>query len=151
MFVCPFFAVLAAAVACSEPPEPPAPAPASTARLYEGFRLIPGDDSPPVDNAAFLVDDGVIMAIGQAGELGLPPGAARVDLAGKTVIPALVSLHGHLGFLNGLSFDAANYGRETIVDHLERYAYYGVGTIVSLGVDAGDVAFTIRAEQESLM
>ena len=134
-------------VACGGGPEPPAQGPTSTALLYEGFRLITGDDSAPIDNAAFLVDEGVIMAVGQAGELGLPPGAERIDLSGKVVMPALVSLHGHLGFLKGLTFDAENYTRENVIDHLNRYAYYGVGTIVSLGVDAGDLAFDIRTEQ----
>ena len=130
-----------------EAPEPPPPE--SSAVLYEGFRLITGDDSPPADNAAFLIDEGVVMAVGQTGELGLPPGAERVDLSGKTVMPTLVSLHGHLGFLKGLAFDAENYTRDNVVDHLHRYAYYGVGTIVSLGVDNGDLAFHIRAEQEA--
>ncbi len=135
--------------ACGGDPEPESPAPTSTAVLYEGFRLISGDDHAPVDNAAFLVDEGVLMAIGQAGELGLPPGAERVDLSGKIIMPTLVSLHGHIGFLKGLTFDAENYTRDNIIDHLNRYAYYGVGTIVSLGVDAGDLAFNIRAEQET--
>ncbi len=129
-----------------EEAEPPAPT--STALLYEGFRLITGEDNAPIDNAAFLVDEGVIMAVGHTGELGLPPGAERVDLSDQVVMPALVSLHGHLGFLEDLSFDAENYTRENIIDHLNRYAYYGVGTIVSLGVDNGDLAFDIRAEQE---
>ena len=135
--------------ACGGGPEPPAQGPTSTALLYEGFRLITGEDSSPIDNAAFLVDDGVVMAIGQAGELGLPPGAERVDLSGKVVMPALVSLHGHLGFVKDLGFDAEHYTRDNIIDHLNRYAYYGVGTIVSLGVDNGDLAFDIRAEQEA--
>ena len=111
--------------------------------------MITGDDSPPVDNAAFLVDDGQVTAVGQAGELGLPPGAERVDLSGKVVMPALVSLHGHPGFVKGLGFDAENYTRDNIIDQLNRYAYYGVGTIVSLGMDKGDIAFDIRAEQEA--
>ena len=130
-----------------EAPEPPPPE--SSAILYEGFRLITGDDSPPVDNAAFLIDEGVVMAVGQAGELGLPQGAESVDLSGKVVMPALVSLHGHVGFLKGLELDAEHYTRENIIDHLNRYAYYGVGTIVSLGADNGDLAFDIRAEQEA--
>ncbi len=97
------------AIACGGggPQEPPTVAPTSDAVLYEGFRLIAGDERAPVEGAAFLVDGGVIQAVGLRGDLGLPPGAARVDLSGKTVMPALVSLHGHLGFQVGLAFEAA--------------------------------------------
>jgi hypothetical protein len=62
-------------------------------------------------------------------------------------MPTLVDLHGHVGFVDDLSFDNANYTRETIVDQLNRYAYHGVGVIVSLGTDPGDLAFTIKADQ----
>ena len=128
-------------------PEPVAPAPTSSARLYEGALFLAGDDREPIVDSAFLVDDGLIMAIGQRGELGLPPGAASIDLSGKTVMPMLVSYHGHVGYQQGLSYDAENYTRANVIDHLNRYAYYGVGAILSLGTDAGSVAFEIRADQ----
>ena len=141
------------AVACGGggPQEPPAEAPTSDAVLYEGFRLITGDERAPVEGAAFLVDGGVIQAVGLRGELGLPPGAARVDLSEKTVMPALVSLHGHPGFQIGLTFEAENYTRETVSDHLDRYAYYGVGTIVSLGTDGGNLVYEIKENQANGM
>ena len=138
--------LLAAACGGSEP-APAADVPPSDAILYEGFRLITGDESAPVEGAAFLVDDGVVQAIGLRADLGLPPGAARVDLSGKTVMPALVSLHGHPGFQIGLTFEAENYTRATMSDHLDRYAYYGVGTIVSLGADGGDLVYEIKENQ----
>ena len=140
-------AILASACSGGEP-EPAAPTPTSSARLYEGALFIAGDDRDPIVDSAFIVDDGQIVAIGQRGELGLPPGAASVDLLGKTVMPMLVSYHGHVGYQQGLSYDAENYTRANLIDHLNRYAYYGVGTILSLGTDAGSVAFEIRAEQE---
>ena len=141
--------VILQAVGCgSTDTEPTESLPTSSARLYEGAVLIPGNDSEPIDDSAFLVDDGRIMAVGRRGDLGLPPGAGRVDLSGKTVMPMLVSYHGHVGYQDGLSYDAANYTRATLIDHLNRYAYYGVGAILSLGTDAGDVVFEIRADQD---
>ena len=65
----------------------------------------------------------------------VPPGATRVDLAGKTVIPAILDSHVHLSTT-----------REGLVDDLQRRAYYGVGAAMSLGQDAGDLPFQIRAE-----
>lgn len=122
---------------------------ASSAVLYEGARLIPGDERPPLEASAFLVENGTITRIGKRGELSVPGETARVDLTGKTVMPALVNLHGHIGYQKGLSYAAENYTRENLIDHLNRYAYSGVGTVVSLGTDAGDLAFQIRDEQEA--
>src|SRR5689334_24920915 len=89
--------------------------PDRAAVLYEGARLIPGDGTAAVENAAFIVDGGVIAAIGRRGELPLPAGARRVDLTGKTVMPALVSTHVHPGFQRGLTYAAENYTYENIV------------------------------------
>ena len=142
---------LLAATACGggdAAPDDEARAITSSARLYEGARLIAGNGGEPIEDAAFLVDDGVIVAVGRSGELGLPLGAGRVDLSDKTVMPMLVSLHGHPGYQQGLSYDADNYTRATLTDHLDRYAFYGVGTILSLGTDAGSLAFEIRGEQQ---
>lgn len=139
--------LLTSACGNDQPELPAAELPTSTARLFEGFRLITGDGGDPVEDAAILVDAGLIQAVGHTGELGLPPGAARIDLSGKTVMPALVSLHGHLGFQRGLTYDEGNYTRETAIDHLERYAYHGVGTILSLGTDAGDLVYEVKADQ----
>lgn len=66
------------------------PAAAQT-MLFEGARLIAGDGSPTVENAALLVERGTITHVGRRGELAAPAGAGRIELAGKTVPPALVA------------------------------------------------------------
>ena len=70
---------------------------ASRATLYEGARLIVGDGNAPIENSAFLVENARFTRVGRRGEIQLPSGAARVDLSGKTVIPALVDGHSHIG------------------------------------------------------
>ena len=128
-------------------PEPTAAA--NTAIVYDGARLIDGNGSPAIEASRLVIDEGAVAAAGPRDEVESPLGATVIDLTGKTVMPALVNLHGHVGFQRGLTYDAANYTRENIVDHLHRYAYYGVGVIVSLGTDAGDVWSEIRREQEA--
>ena len=124
-------------------------APTSTVVAYEGATLITGDGRPPLGGGVLLVNRGVITDVGLAANVAVPEGATVVDLPGKTIMPAIVDLHGHVGYQRGLGYDEANYTRENLIDHLNRYAYYGVGTIVSMGTDPGDLAFQIQAEQQA--
>lgn len=138
-------ALLATAAAVSSQAQRPSD---DAAVLYEGARLIAGDGTPPMENAAFLVEGGTITRVGKKGEV-TRPGAARVDLSGKTVMPALINAHGHPGFQKGLTYARENYTRETYIDDLNRAAYYGVGAVVAQGIDPGDLPFQIRAEQQA--
>ena len=108
--------------------------------LFEGERLIVGDGRV-IESAAFLVQNNRIARVGRKGEVPLPPGAARVDLTGKTVMPAIVDPHNHLGYTNQKTGASSkeNFTRATIIDHLQRYAYYGVAATMSMGLDRWDV------------
>ena len=115
--------------------------------LYEGARLIPGDGKPAIERSAFVVDNGAITRVGRQGEVKAPTGATRVDLTGKTVMPTLIDIHTHTGFQRGATYVPQNYGRETIVEDLNRALRFGVSAVVSEGIDPGDAAFAIRADQ----
>jgi imidazolonepropionase-like amidohydrolase len=125
-----------------------APARSQTA-LFEGARLINGEGGAPIENAAFIVEGGRFTAVGRSGELALPAGAARIDLTGKTVIPALIDAHVHMGYRKGLSFGPDNYTRENLLDTLNRFAYYGVAAILETGTARSDLAYQLRAEMPS--
>jgi len=114
--------------------------------VFEGARLITGDGNGPIENSAFIVENNRFTRVGRKGEVQPPPGAVRVDLTGKTVMPALVELHAHFGYWKGAVNSAANYTRENILDHLDRFAYSGVAAVLSLGVARGDLEFQIRDE-----
>jgi imidazolonepropionase-like amidohydrolase len=118
----------------------------STITLFEGARLITGADGAVIENSAFLVDGNRFTRVGKKGEIQLPAGAARVDLAGKTVIPALVDGHSHIGYMRHMTSGAQNYTRENILDHLRRFAYFGVSATQSMGSDFGELPFQIRDE-----
>jgi len=122
-------------------------APAAT--LFEGARLIADPRRPAIENSAFLVDGGRIVKVGKKGSLKLPVGTTRVDLTGKTVMPALIDSHIHIGYQNGLSYSVESYTRENLIDHLNRYAYCGVAAVLSLGTDPGDMPLQIRDEQRA--
>jgi len=102
---------------------------------YVGARILPGDGTAPIDNGVLLVSDGRIAAVGSSSSVEIPRGAASVDLAGKTVMPAIVNAHVHLSPV-----------REERIAQLEHMAYYGAGAVVSLGQDTGTVALAMRSE-----
>lgn len=108
---------------------------AGSMTAFQGARLIAGTGGAPIDNATFLVQNGRIVQAGRTGQVQIPAGAARVDLAGKTVMPAIVDTHTHLATT-----------REALADQLQGKAYYGVAAAMSLGQDTGDLAFQVRTE-----
>ncbi len=125
---------------CGQPAEQSSeqtPAPVSapvTVVLYEGARLLVGDGTT-IENGAFTVDNGQFVAVGSTGEVSAPAGAARVDLSGMTVMPAIVDAHTHMSTT-----------REALIDDLERRAYFGVGAAISMGSDGPDAPLELRDE-----
>ncbi|MGH9255313.1 MAG: amidohydrolase family protein [Vicinamibacterales bacterium] len=136
-----FACSLVAAAACVSPPG----APDSSAVLFEGARLIVGDERAPIDNASFVVENGTFIQVGRAGDVQVPEGAAQVNLAGKTVMPAIIDAHGHLGYRKGADFRIDNYTRENLLDHLQRLAYHGVAAFMSMGTER-DLGYALRDE-----
>jgi imidazolonepropionase-like amidohydrolase len=103
---------------------------------FTGARVLVGDGRT-IENATILVDGARITRVGQ--NLQVPQGATRVDLAGKTVMPAIIDSHVHL-----------SRTREMILDDLQRREYYGVAAAFSMGQDPGDLPNQIRAETENM-
>ena len=118
-----------ALAACTQPPEETV-----GVVVYEGARLFVGDGST-IENAAFTVENGRFVAAGATGEVLVPTGAARVDLTGMTVIPAIVDAHTHMSTT-----------REALIDDLQRRAYFGVGAALSMGSDVPDAPLELRDE-----
>jgi imidazolonepropionase-like amidohydrolase len=134
VFVAGLFSMAVVFVASS--PHVTGQAPQATGvMVFERARLIDGNGGPPVENAAFVVDRARVTQVGRTGQVQVPSGAVRVDLAGKTVIPAIIDTHTHLAGT-----------REALIDQLQGKAYYGVGVVMSLGQDSGDLPFQVREE-----
>ncbi len=131
-----FAACVAAAIAT--------PAQSQTASLFEGARLITGDGSVIADSA-FVVQNGQFTQVGRKGEVALPAGATRIDLTGKTVMPALIDAHVHMGYRKGLDFSQNNYTRENLTDILNRFSYYGVAAVLEAGTSRSDLVYEMRA------
>jgi imidazolonepropionase-like amidohydrolase len=121
---------------------------APRATLFEGARLIVGDGKAPIENSAILVENNRFTRVGRKGDFRPPAGAVRIDLTGKSVMPAMIDVHSHLGFLKQLdgSMSKANFNRENLIDHLNRYAYHGFSAAISVGTDMGELPYQLREE-----
>ena len=119
--------------ACSAPETEQAPA-LTNVMVFEGARVLVGDGGV-IENATLIVDDDRLVAVGRSDEVAVPAGTARVDLSGRTVMPAIIDTHVHL-----------RETRDELVEDLQRKAYYGVGAVLSLGRGSSDMAFQVRDE-----
>ena len=103
--------------------------------VFENARIIIGNARAPIENASFVVSGARFVQVGRAVDVRVPAGATRVNLAGKTVMPAIVDTHTHL-----------SQTREGLLDDLRRRAYFGVSAAMSLGQDTTDATFQVRAQ-----
>jgi imidazolonepropionase-like amidohydrolase len=117
--------------------------------VYEGARLIIGDGSAALENGTFVVRNGHITAIGNSGAIRAPGGATRVNLTGKTVMPAMINVHVHIGYEGYTSWGAQNYTAQNVLDHLQREAFYGTAATLSVGSSPTDASIQFQRDQQA--
>jgi imidazolonepropionase-like amidohydrolase len=120
---------------------------AQHAVVYESGRLIVGDGSAVIENGAFVVQNGHITAIGRT--INAPGGATRVNLTGKTVMPAMINVHVHIGYEKYTSWGAQNYTAENVLDHLQREAFYGTAATQSVGSSPLEASLQFQRDQQA--
>ena len=123
-----------------------AQAPADGPVALVGARVINGAGDAPIENATIIIAQGRITTVGPAASVTIPAGATRVNMAGKTILPGLISDHSHVT----VDADIKRPARDYMLETLKLYSDYGVTTVVSLGsATLADEAegFRIRDEQ----
>ena len=118
----------------------------SIEQVFNNVRIIIGDGTV-IERGSVLTRGDTIIAVGPMSGSDVPDNLASHDLSGKTIIPALVNTHAHLGWEAYGDWGSNLFTEENLTDHLYRHAYYGVGTIISTGSDKEDVASRIKLEQ----
>ena len=117
--------------------------------VLKGARLIDGTGRPAIENSVLVIEGKQIVAAGKAGAVSIPKDAAVEDVSGKTIMPGIINLHGHLGLSNnGADSAAGHYTEENVAKQLNKYLSYGVATMASFGQD-DDLIFSIRADQHA--
>ncbi len=107
---------------------------------FTGGRVLTLDGPPAVTDALILVQDGRIVAVGPGDAVPVPPGARRVDLGGRFVLPGFISSHVHISDVAGPEDRA--YTDENTRRQLGVFARFGMTSVLSLG---GEQAPAIRA------
>src|SRR6478672_3148763 len=74
---------------------------AEKAIVVRGGTLIDGTGRPPLEDSIIVIQAGRIRAVGVSGNVGVPEGAAIIDVKGKTVLPGFIDGHGHLEDFHG--------------------------------------------------
>ena len=67
-------------------------------------RVIDGLGGAPLPSGRVLVRDGRIAAVGPAAAVAVPPEATQIDVAGMTVLPALIDGHLHVTDMPGMLY-----------------------------------------------
>jgi len=120
---------------------------AANSVLLQDARLIVGDGSV-VEIGSILITGDSIAAVGEVAADTLPENTQIINLQGKTVMPALIDAHAHLGYEGHSGWGARYYSRDNLIDHLQRYAYYGFAAVFSAGSDPEDLALALQRSQQ---
>ncbi|GAC1415897.1 MAG: amidohydrolase family protein [Gemmatimonadaceae bacterium] len=72
------------------------PAFAQQTTVLHAARMIDGTGAPTVSNAAIVVTDDRIVALGPAGAVSVPAGARVLDLGDVTLLPGFIDAHTHI-------------------------------------------------------
>src|SRR5580692_10937903 len=94
--------------------------------VMKGARLIDGTGQPAIENSVLIIEGDHIVAVGKAGTTSIPKDAEVKDVSGKTIMPALINLHGHLGLSTNGADVAPQYTQENVVKQLNKYLSYGI-------------------------
>lgn len=120
---------------------------AQGATALQHVRLIDGNGGEPVADATVLLRGRDIAAVfGPGVKAKLPAGTKVVDMSGKSVMPALVSDHSHLGQVQDGKGGAGLYTRANLLNQMRQWQAYGVTTIVSLGLNDPAVFYPLRQQ-----
>ncbi len=99
-----------------------------------------------IERGAVVVRGNRIVAVGPVGEVQIPAGAKVIDVGGKTLMPGLVDMHGHLDSIDGdfllpqkhpNHYAALAFGITTDFDPAARLASFASAEMNLAGVAVG--------------
>lgn len=112
--------------------------------------VIDGTGHPPIMDAAVLVEDDRIVAVGPRSGVAIPPGAETVDAGGRFLLPGMVDCHVHMyssGFVRvAPKGDELAYAGIVAANNLR--AALQTGTTTVRDVSSGHIGLALRTAIE---
>lgn len=115
------------------------------ATVFTGATVLDGTGSV-VPNAMVVVRDGRIESIGPGSRTPRPAEARTIDLAGKFLMPGMITAHAHVSDINGLG--PRGYTDANTLRQLGVFARHGITSVWSLGGEQAP-AFKARDAQST--
>src|SRR4029450_12978721 len=117
--------------------------------VIDGARILDGNGGAPIENGRLVIENGRITAVGTQSAVALPQGATLIDAAGKTIMPAMINVHAHMGYEAYSSWGAGNATATNLLDHLQREAFYGVAAATSVGSSPTGMSLQFQRDQQA--
>lgn len=70
--------------------------PAARTLVLDNVRIVDGTGAAPIARGRIVVAGDTIEQVGSADAVGIPAGAERLDLSGRTIVPGLIDSHFHI-------------------------------------------------------
>ena len=104
-----------------------------------GGLVFSSPDAEPLDDGVVVVLEGVIEAVGERGQVQIPPAARRVDATGLSVLPGFWNAD---VWVDDQLLDAAETGtdEELAAALRQRFSRFGFTTVVETGSSAEELA-----------
>lgn len=117
--------------------------------VFDGARILDGNGGAPIENGRLVVQDGRVTTVGSSSAVSIPQGATRIDVTGKTIMPAMINVHAHMGYEGYATWGARNHTAPNLLDHLQREAFYGVVAATSVGSSPTEMSLQFQRDQEA--
>ncbi len=137
-------------VACSETETVETPvtvANQAAITVIQNARIIDAVSNSATENAILIIENGHIQNIGTAGNITVPEGATVINMAGKTLMPGMINMHGHVGRRYEMAYGPEYYSFDTTHRDANSYLYFGVTHSTSLGQDWPPMMEFINAQR----
>lgn len=109
---------------------------------FTGGRIITMEGDKVIENGTLIVAGNRIAAVGQHGDVAIPDGATTIDVRGKTLMPGLINMHGHI---EECYYDTAGV---TPQKHPAHYASLAFGITTNFDPYASELASYAAAEMQ---
>ena len=125
------------------------PGQAGRITVFDGARILDGNGGAPIENGRMVVAGRPHHRGRIASAVAVPQGATRIDLTGKTIMPAMINVHVHMGYEAYTTWGARNHTAANLLDHLQREAYYGVVAATSVGSSPTEMSLQFQQDQQA--